>query len=83
MMEAALQGAGVALAPPLMFARQLAAGAIEQPFAIGITTGSYWLTRLQSRPETSAMAAFKQWLLHAAQEPVGASLLAKAVYPSH
>jgi LysR family transcriptional regulator of beta-lactamase len=66
-----------------MFARQLAAGAIEQPFAIGITTGSYWLTRLQSRPETSAMAAFKQWLLQAAQEPVGASLLAKAVYPSH
>ncbi|MGF6109950.1 LysR family transcriptional regulator [Pseudomonas sp. ADAK2] len=66
MMEAALQGAGVALAPPLMFARQLAAGAIEQPFAIHITTGSYWLTRLQSRPETSAMAAFRQWLLHAA-----------------
>jgi len=67
MMEAALQGAGVALAPPLMFARQLAAGAIEQPFAIHITTGSYWLTRLQSRPETPAMVAFKQWLLHAAQ----------------
>jgi LysR family transcriptional regulator of beta-lactamase len=65
MMEAALQGAGVALAPPLMFARQLASGAIEQPFAIGITTGSYWLTRLQSRAETSAMAAFKGWLLQA------------------
>jgi LysR family transcriptional regulator of beta-lactamase len=67
MMEAAMQGAGVALAPPLMFARQLAAGAIEQPFPIHITTGSYWLTRLQSRPETAAMAAFKQWLLHAAK----------------
>ncbi|MEZ1316511.1 LysR family transcriptional regulator [Pseudomonas fluorescens] len=66
MMEAALQGAGVALAPPLMFARQLASGAIEQPFAIGITTGSYWLTRLQSRVETSAMAAFKGWLLQVA-----------------
>ena len=65
MMEAALQGTGVALAPPLMFSRQLAAGAIEQPFDIGITTGSYWLTRLQSRPETSAMAAFKDWLLQA------------------
>jgi LysR family transcriptional regulator of beta-lactamase len=67
MMEAALQGAGVALAPPLMFSRQLAAGAIEQPFAIGITTGSYWLTRLQSRPETAAMTAFKGWLLQAAE----------------
>ncbi|VVO48052.1 LysR family transcriptional regulator [Pseudomonas fluorescens] len=62
MMEAALQGAGIALAPPLMFSRQLAAGAIEQPFAIGITTGSYWLTRLQSRTETAAMMAFKEWL---------------------
>ena len=59
---------GVALAPPLMFARLLATGAIEQPFAIGITTGSYWLTRLQSRAETSAMAAFKSWLLQTAQQ---------------
>lgn len=67
MMEAALQGAGVALAPPLMFARQLEAGAIAQPFAIGITTGSYWLARLQSRPETAAMSAFKGWLLQTAQ----------------
>ncbi|WP_411960712.1 LysR family transcriptional regulator [Pseudomonas mandelii] len=67
MMEAALQGAGIALAPPLMFARQLAAGAIEQPFDIGITTGCYWLTRLQSRPETSAMTMFKEWLLQAAR----------------
>ena len=66
MMEAALQGTGVALAPPLMFSRQLATGAIEQPFAIGITTGSYWLTRLQSRPETSAMEAFREWLLEVA-----------------
>ena len=69
MMEAALQGAGIALAPPLMFSRQLAAGAIEQPFAIGITTGSYWLTRLQSRPETAAMSAFKEWLLQACETP--------------
>jgi LysR family transcriptional regulator of beta-lactamase len=46
-----------------MFARQLAAEAICQPFAIEITTGSYWLTRLQSRPETAAMTAFKTWLL--------------------
>ncbi|WP_458725489.1 LysR family transcriptional regulator [Pseudomonas mandelii] len=67
MMEAALQGAGIALAPPLMFARQLAAGAIEQPFDIGITTGCYWLTRLQSRPETSAMTMFREWLLQAAR----------------
>lgn len=65
MLEAALQGLGVALAPPLMFARQLASGVVVQPFDIGIVTGSYWLTRLQSRAETAAMSAFKAWLLEA------------------
>lgn len=63
MMEVALQGSGVALAPALMFSRQLAQDVIRQPFDVGITTGSYWLTRLQSRTETPAMLAFKQWLL--------------------
>ncbi|OOV96734.1 MULTISPECIES: LysR family transcriptional regulator [Pseudomonas] len=62
MMEAALQGAGVALAPALMFSRQLESDVIRQPLEVGITTGSYWLTRLQSRAETSAMVAFKGWL---------------------
>ncbi len=62
MMESALQGIGVALAPALMFARQLQSDAIRQPFDVGIRTGSYWLTRLQSRAETSAMLAFKGWL---------------------
>ncbi|MEZ1355366.1 LysR family transcriptional regulator, partial [Pseudomonas aeruginosa] len=28
-----------------------------------VSTGSYWLTRLQSRGETSAMLAFREWLL--------------------
>lgn len=63
MMEAALQGSGVALAPAMMFSRQLAQDVIRQPFDVGISTGSYWLTRLQSRAETPAMLAFKQWLL--------------------
>ncbi|NWB46214.1 LysR family transcriptional regulator [Pseudomonas gingeri] len=62
MMEAALQGAGVALVPVMMFSRQLEAELVLQPFDIAIATGSYWLTRLQSRPETSAMAAFRSWL---------------------
>ena len=62
MMEAALQGAGVALAPARMFSRQLENDVIRQPFEMGITTGSYWLTRLQSRAETPAMLAFKGWL---------------------
>ncbi|EHJ96223.1 LysR substrate-binding domain-containing protein [Agrobacterium tumefaciens] len=62
MMEAALQGLGVALAPPSMFSRHLASGAIVQPFPLTISLGSYWLTRLQSKPPTPAMQAFSDWM---------------------
>ncbi|VXC48267.1 HTH-type transcriptional activator AmpR [Pseudomonas sp. 8BK] len=66
MMAAALMGEGVALAPPAMFHRHVACGAIQQPFSTDILTGSYWLTRLQSRTETAAMGAFRLWLMDAA-----------------
>ncbi len=62
MMEAALQGLGVALAPPSMFSRHLASGAVVQPFPVTISLGSYWLTRLQSKPPTPAMQVFSGWL---------------------
>lgn len=62
MIEAALQGAGIALAPPLMFSRQLSSGALEQPFPVYVSKGCYWLTRLKSRTVTPAMATFSQWL---------------------
>jgi LysR family transcriptional regulator of beta-lactamase len=68
MVEAALQGVGVALAPPLMFSRQLAAGALQQPFPICISKGSYWLTRLKSRSVTPAMEMFSAWLAEMAAE---------------
>lgn len=71
MVEAALQGAGVALAPPLMFSRQFAAGIIEQPFDITISRGSYWLTRLKSRSVTPAMEMFRNWLAGMAAETRG------------
>ncbi len=69
MMEAALQGLGVALAPPSMFSRHLASGAIIQPFPVTISLGSYWLTRLQSKPQTPAMQAFSDWMF----ESIGAA----------
>ncbi len=62
MMEAALQGLGAALAPPSMFSRHLASGTIVQPFPVTISLGSYWLTRLQSKPPTPAMQAFSDWM---------------------
>jgi LysR family transcriptional regulator of beta-lactamase len=45
-----------------MFERQLASGLVVQPFAITVSMGSYWLTRLHSRPVTPAMEAFSTWM---------------------
>lgn len=63
MASAAAAGQGVALAPPSMFARELAAELLVQPFGVSIDAGRYWLTRLMSRPETEAMQRFRVWLL--------------------
>lgn len=61
--EAAAQGAGMALLPVKMFMRELQQGRLAQPFAQELHRGAYWLTCLQSRPVTAAMAAFRVWLL--------------------
>ncbi|VTU20865.1 HTH-type transcriptional activator AmpR [Variovorax sp. SRS16] len=63
MVEAAMQGAGAALAPASMFAQELDDGRLVRPLEIEVMTGSYWLTRLRSRPQSQAMQAFRQWLL--------------------
>ncbi|WP_245942209.1 transcriptional regulator GcvA [Sphingomonas gilva] len=65
MVQAAVLGEGVALAPPSMFAGEIAAGRIVQPFAVQVDAGAYWLARLRSRPVTRAMAAFRGWLADA------------------
>lgn len=62
MIEAAMLGLGVALAPPVMFQRQLMEGLIAQPFDIGVETGGYWLTWLKSKQPTPAMRAFRDWI---------------------
>jgi len=67
MVAAAQAGLGVALAPPLMFADDLIAGRLVQPFPAEIVTGGYWLTRLMPRKETPAMNAFGEWLNKAAR----------------
>jgi LysR family transcriptional regulator of beta-lactamase len=69
MIEAAITGLGVALAPPLMFQRQLMEGVIAQPFATGVETGRYWLTALKSKQPTPAMRAFRDWITGRAPPP--------------
>ncbi|WP_188235779.1 LysR family transcriptional regulator [Sphingopyxis sp. LK2115] len=62
MAAAAAAGQGVALAPPSMFTRELAAELLVQPFSLTVDTGRYWLTRLKSRAESEAMLRFRAWL---------------------
>ena len=68
--EAAAQGAGAALLPVALFARELQQGRLVRPFAQELHHGAYWLTRLQSRSESAAMRAFRQWL-HAQTRHIG------------
>ncbi|MBB6252842.1 LysR family transcriptional regulator [Nitrospirillum iridis] len=63
MVQAAIHGEGVALAPPALFRRELDEGRLVQPFALCVTVGSYWLTRLMSRPATPGIVAFQDWIL--------------------
>jgi LysR family transcriptional regulator of beta-lactamase len=69
MVEAALQGAGVALAPASMFERDLALGRLVRPFDIDVQAGSYWLTWQKAKPATPAMRAFNQWILKETGNP--------------
>lgn len=60
---ATAQGAGIALLPRSMFQQDLWAGQLVQPFAFQLSVGSYWLTQLQSKAISPAMAHFRNWLL--------------------
>ena len=62
MVSAAAAGQGIALAPPVMFTRELASDRLVQPFATTVDAGRYWLTRQMSRAESDAMARFRAWL---------------------
>ena len=66
MVEAAMQGAGIALAPALMFDREINEGRLVRPFNVEVHAGSYWLTCLKGKPMTPAMLLFSQWIVNEA-----------------
>jgi len=66
MAEAAMQGAGIALAPALMFEHEINTGRLVRPFDVEVHAGSYWLTCLKGKPMTPAMVLFSQWITTAA-----------------
>ncbi|MCO8648860.1 LysR family transcriptional regulator, partial [Burkholderia multivorans] len=62
MVEAAMQGVGIALAPACMFERELQLGLLARPLDIDVHAGGYWLTSLKSKPLTPAMTLFRDWI---------------------
>ena len=63
MASAAIRGLGIALLPLAMFRRERDGGLLVDPFDVTVDRGSYWLTRLSSRPVSGAMRAFSDWLV--------------------
>jgi len=65
MVQAAMQGLGVALAPACMFQRELASGRLLRPFTMEVDQGRYWLTRSLAREPSPAWALVRDALLAA------------------
>lgn len=69
MVDAAIDGCGVALAPPAMFGPQLDRGVLCQPFDLAVPLGAYYLTQLKSQSLTVGKKAFVEWLVAEARVP--------------
>jgi LysR family transcriptional regulator, regulator of gene expression of beta-lactamase len=67
MVQAAMMGVGVALAPAAMFQLELASGRLVQPFATEVDQGRYWLTRSLAREPSAAWALVRDAILATTQ----------------
>ena len=62
--DAAMEGSGVAIGPPFLFAEAIAAQRIFQPFELIVPNGkAWWVVTPQSRAEQTKVRAFRDWLL--------------------
>ena len=69
--EAAIQGLGVALGVKVLVAHYLAAGQLVAPFEhTHAMPGGYYLVRPPRRPVSSALSAFREWLLASLEKTV-------------
>jgi len=67
--QAALQGLGVAVIDPALVGEELASGRLVQPFPrILALEGAYFLVRHPSKAKVRRVVAFRDWLLHEVSE---------------
>ena len=75
--DAAMEGAGVAIGAPFLFKAELASGRLFQPFELVVPTGKgFWLVGPESTAEQPKLKAFREWLLEEAQSDLETSELA-------
>lgn len=61
---AAVSGQGVAILTPALFAADIAAGRLVQPFDLTATDGGhYWLAYAEGRGKSKKIKAFRDWIL--------------------
>jgi len=77
---AAEAGQGLALASPILFGAEIAAGRLVQPFEVTLHHArDVWLVYPRERRRARKIAAFREWLLErVAQDPVIAKYAAQA-----
>jgi LysR family glycine cleavage system transcriptional activator len=75
----AVANGAVAIGSPVMFARDIEAGRLVQPFEVYIgDVGGYWLAYPADRRRTRKIAVFREWLLdHVRADPAARRQLAR------
>jgi DNA-binding transcriptional LysR family regulator len=61
--QAAIDGLGIVMGPPTLFADEIAAGRLFQPFPLAVGTGkSYWLVVPEHTADRPKVKAFRDWV---------------------
>jgi len=69
MIEAAIEGVGIAIGSPYLFAGELADGRLHQPFPLTVPNGhAYWLLMPEGALRNPSVRAFRDWILQEASE---------------
>jgi DNA-binding transcriptional LysR family regulator len=68
--EAAKDGLGIVMGPPTLFADDIAAGRLFQPFALAVETGkSYWFVVPENSAGRPKVKAFRDWIFSEVARP--------------
>jgi DNA-binding transcriptional LysR family regulator len=68
--QAAIDGLGICMGPPTLFADDIAAGRLFQPFALAVETGkSYWFVVPENSAGRPKVKAFRDWIFSEVARP--------------